>query len=170
MDLKKYIRDVKNFPKPGILFKDISPLLADGEALNYTITSMAEVAKDVDVIVGPDARGFLFGTPTAAVLKKPFIMVRKPGKLPGKVISREYDLEYGNNILQIQADFIKKGQTVAIVDDVLATGGTIKAIIKLLKEQGAIIKKVIILLELTDLNGRDSINEDGIEIVSLVKF
>ncbi|MCE6115549.1 adenine phosphoribosyltransferase [Mycoplasmopsis agalactiae] len=170
MDLKKYIRDVKNFPKPGILFKDISPLLADGEALNYTITSMAEVAKDVDVIVGPDARGFLFGTPTAAVLKKPFIMVRKPGKLPGKVISREYDLEYGNNILQIQADFIKKGQTVAIVDDVLATGGTIKAIIKLLKEQGAIIKKVIILLELTDLNGRDSIDEDGIEIVSLVKF
>ncbi|UUM25477.1 adenine phosphoribosyltransferase [Mycoplasmopsis agalactiae] len=170
MDLKKYIRDVKNFPKPGILFKDISPLLADGEALNYTITSMADVAKDVDVIVGPDARGFLFGTPTAAVLKKPFIMVRKPGKLPGKVISREYDLEYGNNILQIQAGFIKKGQTVAIVDDVLATGGTIKAIIKLLKEQGAIIKKVIILLELTDLKGRDSINEDGIEIVSLVKF
>ncbi|EIN15260.1 Adenine phosphoribosyltransferase [Mycoplasmopsis agalactiae 14628] len=170
MDLKKYIRDVKNFPKPGILFKDISPLLADGEALNYTITSMAEVAKDVDVIVGPDARGFLFGTPTAAVLKKPFIMVRKPGKLPGKVISREYDLEYGNNILQIQDGFIKKGQTVAIVDDVLATGGTIKAIIKLLKEQGAIIKKVIILLELTDLNGRESINEEGIEIVSLVKF
>ncbi|MBT1370827.1 adenine phosphoribosyltransferase [Mycoplasma bovis] len=170
MDLKKYIRDVENFPKPGILFKDISPLLANGEALNFTITSMAEIAKDVDVIVGPDARGFLFGTPTAAMLKKPFIMVRKPGKLPGKVISREYDLEYGNNILQIQACFIKKGQTVAIVDDVLATGGTIKAIIKLLKEQGAIIKKVIILLELTDLNGRASINDEGIEIVSLVKF
>ncbi|ADR25004.1 adenine phosphoribosyltransferase [Mycoplasmopsis bovis] len=170
MDLKKYIRDVENFPKPGILFKDISPLLANGEALNFTITSMAEIAKDVDVIVGPDARGFLFGTPTAAMLKKPFIMVRKPGKLPGKVISREYDLEYGNNILQIQAGFIKKGQTVAIVDDVLATGGTIKAIIKLLKEQGAIIKKVIILLELTDLNGRASINDEGIEIVSLVKF
>nr|WP_318028985.1 purine phosphoribosyltransferase family protein [Mycoplasmopsis bovis] len=87
MDLKKYIRDVENFPKPGILFKDISPLLANGEALNFTITSMAEIAKDVDVIVGPDARGFLFGTPTAAMLKKPFIMVRKPGKLPGKVIS-----------------------------------------------------------------------------------
>lgn len=170
MDLKKYIRDVENFPKPGILFKDISPLLANGEALNFTITSMAEIAKDVDVIVGPDARGFLFGTPTAAMLKKPFIMVRKPGQLPGKVISREYDLEYGNNILQIQAGFIKKGQTVAIVDDVLATGGTIKAIIKLLKEQGAIIKKVIILLELTDLNGRASINYEGIEIVSLVKF
>lgn len=170
MDLKKYIRDVENFPKPGILFKDISPLLANGEALNFTITSMAEIAKNVDVIVGPDARGFLFGTPTAAMLKKPFIMVRKPGKLPGKVISREYDLEYGNNILQIQAGFIKKGQTVAIVDDVLATGGTIKAIIKLLKEQGAIIKKVIILLELTDLNGRASINYEGIEIVSLVKF
>ncbi|WP_029513696.1 adenine phosphoribosyltransferase [Mycoplasmopsis primatum] len=170
MDLKKYIRDINDFPKPGVAFKDISPLLANGEALHETIKLMSEAASDVDVIVGPDARGFLFGTPTAANLKKPFIMVRKPGKLPGKVISKAYDLEYGNNILQIQEGFIKPGQTVAIVDDVLATGGTIKAIIKLLNEQGAITKKVILLLELEELNARESIEKQGIEVVSLIKF
>ncbi|UUD35330.1 adenine phosphoribosyltransferase [Mycoplasmopsis caviae] len=171
MDLKKYIRDVENFPKAGIIFKDISPLLANGSALNYTINEMAKYATDVDLIVGPDARGFLFGTPTAAFLKKPFIMVRKPGKLPGEVVSRSYDLEYGNNVLQIQKGFIKKGQTVAIIDDVLATGGTTKAIIKLLEEQGAIVKKVILLLELEALNGRKIITEDNnVEIISLVKY
>lgn len=170
MDLKKYIRDVQNFPKIGIAFKDISPLLANGEALNYTIKLMADHAKDVDIIVGPDARGFLFGTPTAAFLKKPFIMVRKPGKLPGEVISRNYDLEYGNNVLQIQKGFVKKGQTVAIVDDVLATGGTTKAIVKLLQEQGAIVKKVILLLEISELQGRQRLEEDDIEVISLIKY
>ncbi|WP_027334745.1 adenine phosphoribosyltransferase [Mycoplasmopsis felifaucium] len=170
MDLKSYIRDILNFPKAGIVFKDISPLLADGKALHYTIQKMSEYALDVDVIVGPDARGFLFGTPTAAFLKKPFIMVRKPGKLPGEVISRAYDLEYGNNVLQIQKGFIKPGQTVAIVDDVLATGGTTRAIVKLLEEQGAIVKKVILLLELEDLNGRQALEEENIEVVSLIKY
>lgn len=168
MDLNKYIRDVHNFPKKGIIFKDISPLLANGEALHYTIEQMAILASDCDVIVGPDARGFLFGTPTAAVLKKPFIMVRKPGKLPGKVISKNYDLEYGNNVLQIQDGFIKKGQKVAIIDDVLATGGTTEAIVKLLEEQGAIVKKIILLLELKDLNGRGRFVKSDIEIHSLV--
>lgn len=168
MDLNKYIRDVHNFPKKGIIFKDISPLLANGEALHYTIEQMAVLASDCDVIVGPDARGFLFGTPTAAVLKKPFIMVRKPGKLPGKVISKNYDLEYGNNVLQIQDGFIKKGQKVAIIDDVLATGGTTEAIVKLLEEQGAIVKKIILLLELKDLNGRARFAKSDIEIHSLV--
>ncbi|WP_338822974.1 adenine phosphoribosyltransferase [Mycoplasmopsis felifaucium] len=170
MDLKSYIRDILNFPKAGIVFKDISPLLADGKALHYTIQKMSEYAQDVDVIVGPDARGFLFGTPTAAFLKKPFIMVRKPGKLPGEVISRAYDLEYGNNVLQIQKGFIKPGQTVAIVDDVLATGGTTRAIVKLLEEQGAIVKKVILLLELEGLNGRQALEEENIEVVSLIKY
>ncbi|AIA29771.1 adenine phosphoribosyltransferase [Mycoplasmopsis californica] len=169
MQLEKYIRDIKNFPKPGILFKDISPLLANGEALSYTIDQMALLAKDCDVIVGPDARGFLFGTPTAAKLKKPFIMVRKPGKLPGKVISKNYDLEYGNNVLQIQDGFIKPGQTVAIIDDVLATGGTTKAIVTLLEEQGAIVKRIILLLELSELNGRSKFANTNIEISSLIR-
>lgn len=170
MNLKDYVRDIPNFPKKGVVFKDISPLLADGEALHNTINQFAEIAKECDVIVGPDARGFLFGTPTAAVLKKPFIMVRKPGKLPGKVISRGYDLEYGNNVLQIQDGFIKPGQTVAIIDDVLATGGTTQAVIKLLTEQKAIVKKVILLLELESLKGREILESHGVEVHSLIKY
>ncbi|WP_029608546.1 adenine phosphoribosyltransferase [Mycoplasma simbae] len=169
MKLEQFIRDIPNFPKEGILFKDISPLLANGEALHYTIEQMAKLAHDCDIIVGPDARGFLFGTPTAAVLKKPFVMVRKPGKLPGKVISKNYDLEYGNNVLQIQDGFITPGQTVAIIDDVLATGGTTKAIVTLLEEQGAIVKRIILLLELKDLNGREKFANSNIEISSLIE-
>ncbi|QBF34348.1 adenine phosphoribosyltransferase [Mycoplasmopsis phocirhinis] len=170
MELEKYIRDIWNFPKQGILFKDISPLLANGDALNYTIVQMANLAKDCDIIVGPDARGFLFGTPTAAMLKKPFIMVRKPGKLPGEVISKNYDLEYGNNVLQIQKGFVKPGQSVAIIDDVLATGGTTKAIVTLLEEQGAVVKRIILLLELESLKGRDKFKDKKIEVSSLIKI
>lgn len=168
MNLEKFIRNVPDFPKKGILFKDISPLLADGEVLNYTINQMADLCKDCDIIVGPDARGFLFGTPVAAFLKKPFIMVRKPNKLPGEVISMEYDLEYGSNKLELQKGFVKPGQTAAIVDDVLATGGTTKAIVKLLESQGVKVKKIVLLMELCDLNGREIFDKD-IEIESLIK-
>ncbi|EFF41191.1 adenine phosphoribosyltransferase [Mycoplasmopsis alligatoris] len=168
MNLKEYIREVPNFPKEGIIFQDISPLLANGKALNHTIITMANLCKDVDLIVGPDARGFLFGTPVAAYLKKPFIMVRKPNKLPGEVIRMDYDLEYGSNSLEIQKGFVKPGQTVAIVDDVLATGGTTQAIITLLESQGAIVKKVILLMELEFLNGR-SMFDKNVEIESLIK-
>ncbi|WP_406613819.1 adenine phosphoribosyltransferase [Mycoplasma corogypsi] len=167
MDIKNLIRDVPNFPKEGIIFKDISPLLADGEALHYTIEQIAKHCKDADIIVGPDARGFLFGTPAASVLKKPFIMVRKPNKLPGKVISMNYDLEYGSNTLEIQEGFVKAGQKAVIVDDVLATGGTTKAIIKLLESQGVIVTKVIVLLELNQLGGRELLGKD-VEVVSLI--
>ncbi|QZE12693.1 adenine phosphoribosyltransferase [Mycoplasma sp. Ms02] len=167
MKLQNYIRDVKDFPKKGILFKDISPLLANGEVLNYTINEIAKHCQDTDLIVGPDARGFLFGTPTAAMLKKPFLMVRKPNKLPGEVVSMEYDLEYGSNKLEFQVGFAKPGQTAVIVDDVLATGGTTKAIVKLLQSQGIIVKKIVVLLELSELKGRD-IFDKNIEIVSLV--
>ncbi|MGY6171806.1 adenine phosphoribosyltransferase [Candidatus Mycoplasma pogonae] len=158
MKLIKYIRDVQDFPKKGILFKDISPLLADGKALQYTINKMAELAKDADIIIGPDARGFLFGTPTAAQLGKPFIMVRKPNKLPGEVIAFEYDLEYGSNILEVQKGMIKPGQKAIIIDDVLATGGTLDAIIKLVESQNAIVEKIIVLMELEDLKGREKLN------------
>ncbi|UUD36303.1 adenine phosphoribosyltransferase [Mycoplasmopsis citelli] len=168
MNIKNLIQDVKDFPKKGIIFKDISPLLANGEALNWTIKEIAKHCEDADIIVGPDARGFLFGTPTAAFLKKPFIMVRKPNKLPGEVIQMSYDLEYGSNILELQKGFVKPGQKAVIVDDVLATGGTTKAIIKLLKSQGADVKKVIVLLELVDLKGRQLL-EDESEVISLIK-
>lgn len=167
INLIEYIRDVKDFPIEGIVFKDISPLLANGEVLNYTINQMAELAKDADVIIGPDARGFLFGTPTAAFLKKPFIMVRKPKKLPGDVISFEYDLEYGKSTLEIQTNMLKKGQKVAIIDDVLATGGTMKAIINLIESQGAVLHKVIFLLELGFLNGIEKLKK--YDVSSLIK-
>ncbi|WP_036436921.1 adenine phosphoribosyltransferase [Mycoplasma elephantis] len=169
-DLKKFIRDVKDFPKPGILFKDISPLLANSSALRYTINRMSDFANDTDVIVGPDARGFLFGTPVAYNLGKPFIMVRKPNKLPGEVVSIDYNLEYGVNKLELQKNFIKPGQTISIVDDVLATGGTTKAIIKLLRSQGAIVKKIILLMELKDLKGRELLESEGIEVITLIKY
>ncbi|MGL5732880.1 MAG: adenine phosphoribosyltransferase, partial [Metamycoplasmataceae bacterium] len=150
-------------------FKDISPLLANGEALNYSVMKMVEVSKDADVILGPDARGFLFGTPVAAILSKPFVMVRKEKKLPGKVIQKEYTLEYGEkNILEIQANRIKPGQKVIIIDDVLATGGTMRAIVDLVTSQGGIVLKIIFLLELVELKGADKFQ--GIDIVSLIKM
>ncbi len=167
-DLKNYIDDVKDFPTPGVYFKDISPLLANGEALNFVVNKMIEYSKDADVIVGPDARGFLFGTPVAAILKKPFVMVRKEKKLPGKVIRKEYSYEYSKNVLEMQQNRIFPGQKVVIIDDVLATGGTTKAIIDLVRSQGAIVTKVIFLLELVELKGLNKYN--GIEVISLIKM
>ncbi|RMA79049.1 adenine phosphoribosyltransferase [Metamycoplasma subdolum] len=158
MDLKKYIRTVEDFPEKGIKFKDISLLLANGEALSYTIEKMAELAKDADVIVGPDARGFLFGTPVAARLKKPFIMVRKAGKLPGEVVRCNYGLEYGRSVLEIQKGIVKPGQKAVIIDDVLATGGTLKAIMKLLKDQEVEVLKIIVLMELEGFDARKKLN------------
>ncbi|MDC8917861.1 adenine phosphoribosyltransferase [Metamycoplasma hyosynoviae] len=160
MDLKKYIRTVKDFPKPGISFKDISLLLANGEALHYTIEKMADLAKDADIIVGPDARGFLFGTPVAAKLKKPFIMVRKKGKLPGDVVSCDYGLEYGRNVLELQKGVTKPGQKAVIIDDVLATGGTLEAIIKLLESEKVEVSKIIVLMELEGFDARKRLKCD----------
>ncbi|MDD1375056.1 adenine phosphoribosyltransferase [Metamycoplasma hyosynoviae] len=160
MDLKKYIRTVKDFPKPGISFKDISLLLANGEALHYAIEKMADLAKDADIIVGPDARGFLFGTPVAAKLKKPFIMVRKKGKLPGDVVSCDYGLEYGRNVLELQKGVTKPGQKAVIIDDVLATGGTLEAIIKLLESEKVDVSKIIVLMELEGFNARKRLKCD----------
>lgn len=160
MNLKKYIRTVDDFPQKGVKFKDISLLLANGQALHYTIDEMAKLAEGADIIVGPDARGFLFGTPVAAKLSKPFIMVRKKGKLPGEVISCDYGLEYGRNILEIQKGLVKPGQKAVIVDDVLATGGTLEAITKLLTEQGVIISRIIVLMELDGFNSHERLPYD----------
>jgi len=169
MNLSKYIVNVPDFPEKGINFKDISPLLANGEALNYSVMKMVDLSKEADIILGPDARGFLFGTPVAAILSKPFIMVRKQKKLPGKVIQKEYLLEYGkSNILEIQENRIKLGQKVIIIDDVLATGGTTKAIINLVESQGGIVIKIIFLLELIELHGVKKF--ENFEVVSLIKI
>ena len=167
MDLSKYIRTVKDFPKKGVEFKDISLLLSNGEALNYTINTMAKYAEDADIIVGPDARGFLFGTPVAATLKKPFIMVRKQGKLPGEVRSYSYGLEYGKSILEIQKGITKPGQKAVIIDDVLATGGTLDAIIKLLKAEKVEVLRVIVLTELKEFNARNRLNCDVKSLINI---
>lgn len=158
MKLIEYIRTVNDFPEEGVKFKDISLLLANGKALNYTINKMAKLAKHADIIVGPDARGFLFGTPVAAKLKKPFIMVRKKGKLPGEVISYDYGLEYGKNVLEIQKGITKPGQKAIIIDDVLATGWTLEVITRLLAAEGVNVLGVIVLMELKSFNGRSKLN------------
>ena len=170
MDLKKSIRIVEDFPKEGISFKDITTLLQDGEALKYTIDQIAEDLKDknVDIVVGPEARGFLIGTPVAYALGVGFVPVRKPGKLPGEVERFEYDLEYGSNILEIHKDAIKPGQRVAIVDDLLATGGTTEAAIKLIENLGGEVVSLQFLIELEDLNGKAKL--EGYHINSLIKY
>lgn len=170
MDLKDKIRVVENFPKEGISFKDITTLIGDGDALRCAIDKMAEHLKDknVDVILGPEARGFIFGVPVAYALGVGFIPVRKPGKLPCETISMNYGLEYGSDTLQIHKDAIKKGQRVAIVDDLLATGGTIEAVAKLVEMAGGEVVALDFAIELTGLNGRDKLK--GYEVMSLVDY
>lgn len=168
MKLETYIKDIPNFPKNGIIFKDVAPLLASPKAFQATIDLMASYLDEIDVVISPDARGFLFGTAAAYKTAKPFIMVRKPGKLPGQTLSQSYELEYGHNTLEIQANLIKPGQKVAIIDDVLATGGTIDAMVKLVAKQQASVTKIIVLLELKNLKAK-KIFDDKIQIHSLIK-
>lgn len=165
--LEKLIINVEDFPIKGISFKDISGILRNPKAMKYITKQFAEQVKDADLIVGPDARGFIFGVPLAMAADKPFIMVRKPGKLPGEVIKFEYDLEYGTNTLEILKSSIKPGQKVAIVDDLLATGGTVEAIVKLVKSLGAEVIKTLFVIELEFLKGAKKINNN---VFSLVKY
>ena len=170
MNFNDYIKNVPDFPKPGIQFKDITPLIGDGEAFRAAIKTMSAFAKEqsADVIVGPDARGFIFGTPVAYELGIGFIPVRKPGKLPREVISMSYELEYGENTLAMHKDDILPGQNVVIVDDLLATGGTVDATIKLIESVGAKVVGCIFLIELDFLNGRDALKD--IPILSLLHY
>ncbi|MGS0971815.1 MAG: adenine phosphoribosyltransferase [Candidatus Izemoplasmataceae bacterium] len=170
MNLKDYIANVPDFPKEGIQFKDITPLIGDGKAFKYATELFVDFAKKVnaDIIVGPDARGFIFGCPVATTLEIGFVPVRKPNKLPRETISYSYDLEYGSNTLCLHKGDIKKGQRVLIVDDLLATGGTIEAAIHLIEESGGIVAGTAFLVELTDLKGRDKLK--GHEILTLMRF
>ena len=170
MDLKKAIREIENFPKEGINFKDITTLMQDGETFKYTIDAFINELKDknVDVIVGPEARGFLMGTPVAYGLGVGFVPVRKPGKLPSETISYIYGLEYGSDTLQIHKDAIKPGQRVAIVDDLLATGGTMEAAAKLIEQLGGEVVSMQFLIELEDLKGREKLSQ--YEVNSLIKY
>ncbi|MFQ6882556.1 adenine phosphoribosyltransferase [Clostridium sp.] len=170
MDLKEKIRVIEGFPKEGISFKDITTLVADGEAFKESIDRIVEHLKDknVDVILGPEARGFIFGVPVAYALGVGFVPVRKKGKLPAETVSVDYSLEYGVDVLEIHKDAIKKGQKVAIVDDLLATGGTVEAVVKLVEKVGAEVVALDFAIELTELKGRDKL--EGYEIMSLVQY
>ncbi|KZL93772.1 adenine phosphoribosyltransferase [Clostridium magnum] len=170
MDLKKKIRIINDFPKDGISFKDVTTLLQDKDALKYTIDKMAEYLKDknIDVVVGPEARGFLFGVPVAYAIGAGFVPVRKKGKLPYDTISVNYDLEYGSDELEIHKDAIKPGQRVAIVDDLLATGGTIGSVAKLVEQIGGEVVTANFVIELKELNGKSKL--EGYDIMSLVEY
>ena len=170
MDLKKTIGDVKDFPKEGIDFKDITTLMQNGEAFKYTIDQFVNELKDqnIDIIVGPEARGFLMGTPVAYALGVGFVPVRKPGKLPYETESYEYGLEYGTDVLEIHKDAIKPGQRVAIVDDLLATGGTMEAAAKLIEKLGGEVVSMQFLIELESLEGREKLSKYNVN--SLLQY
>lgn len=169
MDLKKYITDVKDFPTKGIVFKDVTSLVENGSAYKEAIDKLAEFAKEkgAEVIVGPESRGFIFGCPVAYKLGIGFVPVRKPGKLPRETICESYSLEYGTNVLAIHKESIKKGDKCLIIDDLLATGGTVNASAKLIEDLGGEVIGVACLIELTDLNGREALKD--YDLFSIIK-
>jgi len=170
MNLNDYIATIEGFPKEGISFKDITPLLQDKDAFKNSIDQIVEFGKKVgaDVVVGPESRGFIFGCAAAYGLEVGFVPVRKPGKLPREVISHEYSLEYGTNTLCMHKDAIKPGQKVLIVDDLLATGGTVDAAIKLINELGGEVVGCAFLIELDFLKGRDLLKNT--EVFSILHY
>lgn len=159
IDLKSFIRDIPDFPKPGILFRDITPLLASPEAFAETIRQLCAPFEDkgIDIVIGAEARGFIFAPPMAMQLGVGFVPVRKPGKLPGETHTHSYDLEYGQDSLEIHVDGIKSGQRVLIVDDLLATGGTVDACCKLIEKMGAEVVACAFLIELEALGGAEKL-------------
>ena len=170
MDYKKYIADIPDFPIPGILFRDITPLMANGEVFRAASDEIIEFAKKVnaEVVVGPESRGFIFGCPISYALGIGFVPVRKPGKLPRETVSYRYELEYGVNELHVHKDSITPGQRILIVDDLLATGGTVEATIKLIEQLGGVVVGCAFLIELTALKGRKVLK--GYEVLTLIQY
>lgn len=170
MDLKSYVRDIPDFPVPGILFRDITPLLRSPEALRHVIDEFTRICRDanIDAVVGIESRGFLFGAPLAYNLGVPFVPVRKPGKLPAARMSIEYSLEYGTNRLDIHEDALNHGDRVVIVDDLLATGGTARATAKLVEMIGGTVHSYLFVIELTFLDGRKQLTD--YDITALVTY
>jgi len=165
--LEDYVRSIPDFPEEGVIFRDVTSILEEAEGLQLAINAMQELVKDVDfdVVIGPESRGFIFGVPIAYNLKKAFVPVRKKGKLPRETVEMEYDLEYGSATLEIHADAIKPGQKVVIIDDLIATGGTTEAIVKLIEALGGEVVKITFLMELAGLNGRDKLKGYDVETV-----
>ena len=165
--LEEYVRSIPDFPEPGIIFRDITTILQDPDGLHLAIQSMQDKLKDTefDVVVGTESRGFIFGVPIAYNLHKAFVPVRKKGNLPCETVSKEYDLEYGSAVIEMHKDSIRPGQKVVLVDDLVATGGTIEAAIKLVEELGGEVVKVIFLMELAGLKGRERLKGYDVESV-----
>lgn len=165
--IEEYVVSIPDFPEEGIIFRDVTSVLQDAEGLQLAVNLMQEKVKDVefDLVVGPESRGFIFGVPIAYNLKKAFIPVRKKGKLPRETVSVKYDLEYGSSEVEIHKDAIKPGQKVVIIDDLLATGGTLGAIIKLVEALGGEVIKIVCLMELDDLKGREKLGDSLVESV-----
>ena len=169
-NLCDYVRTIPDFPEPGIMFRDVTTVIEDGDGLALAIDSLDDLIKDVDydVIVGAESRGFIFGTPLAYKNHKPMILARKKGKLPCETISATYELEYGTATVEMHKDSIKPGQKVVIVDDLIATGGTIEAIAGMVEALGGEVVKIIFLIELEGLRGRDKLKK--YDVASVIKY
>ena len=158
--LEDYVTTIPDFPEPGIMFRDVTSVLQDADGFRLAVDTMMGLVKDeaFDLVVGAESRGFLFGAPIAYALHKPFILIRKAGKLPRETVSASYELEYGTATIEMHTDAVKPGQRVLIVDDLIATGGTIEAMIHMIEGQGGVVAGVLVLMELAGLNGRDKIS------------
>ncbi len=169
-ELKDYIRTIPNFPKEGIMFRDIMPLFRDPEGLKLAIDTISDNLKDIDfdIIVGAESRGFMLGVPVAYNMNKSFVPVRKKGKLPGNTIEESYNLEYGSATFEIHADSIKPGDRVVIIDDLIATGGTLDAIVRLIERLGGTIVRISCLIDLPDLKGKEKLSK--YDVVTFVEF
>lgn len=168
--IEEYVRSIPDFPESGIIFRDITSVLQDADGLQLAIDSMIKLLDGVeyDVVAGTESRGFIFGVPIAYEMHKPFVPVRKKGKLPCETISQSYDLEYGQATIEMHKDSIKPGQKVVLVDDLIATGGTIEAAIKLVEQLGGEVVKVIFLMELAGLKGRERLK--GYDVASVITY
>lgn len=168
--VEDYVRTIPDFPEPGIMFRDITSVLQDPDGLQAAIQGIEELLKDAefDAVVGPESRGFIFGVPIAYNMKKGFIPVRKKGKLPCETVEMTYDLEYGSATIEMHKDAIRPGQKVVIVDDLIATGGTIEAIVKLVEQLGGEVVKIVFLMELEGLNGREKLK--GYDMDAVIRY
>ena len=168
--IEEYVRTIPDFPEPGIMFRDVTSVLQDPDGLKLAIDSMIKLLDgvDFDIIAGAESRGFIFGVPVAYAEHKGFVPVRKKGKLPCETVSAKYALEYGTAEIEMHKDSIKPGQKVAIVDDLIATGGTVEAAIKLVEELGGEVVKVVFLMELAGLKGRERLA--GYDVASVIKY